>query len=289
LQDGVEVGAQPRVERAVAVDRPGDERAVAHGANRPGQGRGVGRGQLASRDGPVEQRPHLILHRARVDGGQPAELRIGEIKLEERDVVGQLVAGERRRAADQHRVQGGERRAVLGAGGARLLGGVRGGLFDDREQQTPLRAEPLHQGGGGEPGLAGDLGQREPPGPHPAHDPAGRRADRAVAGGAWPWQHFSCWLREGALCRRRRRAPHARAPPGVSPGFRHRRAFASLTGAVRCGAFGAYAPDCPARASARGRRATGLRPARRKPRVVRRLRRPGRMSVGSLWAGSPPL
>ena len=90
------------------------------------------------------------------------EVVVRQIELQEREVMGDL----RRRGAHQRHAlretdNRGHRRGMLRAQRREDVLIAAGGVLRGGEQQCPLGSEPLHQRRGGDPGLAGDVRQRQ--------------------------------------------------------------------------------------------------------------------------------
>ena len=188
FEDGVNVSADPGDCRPLSEHRPPNQRAAAHRGNRPRQALRVALDELAGVDRLAQQPAIPLEHLPGADHHQPMKVGIGEIHLQERQVVGDFfrrveIAGDVGGGGDER----GERRGMRGAhhveAGVHRLGGGGG----HGEQQSALRPKPLHQRGRRQAGLFADVGERQLAWPDAADDLGrgvdDRRRRRPCAGG----------------------------------------------------------------------------------------------------------
>jgi hypothetical protein len=178
-QHCIERAAHTTGERAAAIHGPIELRAVEDGVYGIGQNAGVAGLELARSDGRVEQGADRAPQATGVSDGERAQLRIGEVELQQGEVVGEGggVANGR-----------GERDQAIGQRGQRRLArcrqrgaGARRGARGRGHEQGALGAEALHERRRGDPRLAGDVGQCQPRGPD-GPDRAERRVQERVVG-----------------------------------------------------------------------------------------------------------
>ena len=122
--------------------------------------------------GPLEAAPRFPREPPRVLDEMPAQHLVRKVALQVREITQQGVWRLRQvghaGGVGPHRSQ---RTAVLGPKGGEDCTGAAGEAPGKRDEQGGVAAEPLHESAWREPGLAGDVGQREFVRPPPAHHP----------------------------------------------------------------------------------------------------------------------
>ncbi len=150
------------------MDRPVQQRPVHRRLQGVREAIGVAARELARAHGVFDQRADAGVHRGRTAQREPMEFRIGQVDLQKRQRVRDFL---RRGAHERHAVgHRQERLQVRGIGLAqaskqRVVTLRR--LPGERQQQLPLRPEPLDERRRGEADLAGDVGQGQPHRPEP--------------------------------------------------------------------------------------------------------------------------
>lgn len=146
----------------------------------------VARDQFHGVNGVVKQGTKPRERRAGVNRRPLAEIRIGEIHLEEGEIVGEDFGADGEAC---HSAKGGEQRLegrlVFGADRIEAGSGAPGGLFGEIEQQAAFGPETLEECGGRKADLPGDVGKSELSRAEAGDDRQSGVEDNGVGDGAW--------------------------------------------------------------------------------------------------------